>query len=88
MVSTRIIYTDYPPLSIDWRVRDGGGSPTIVDLIVEGVSLVLTYRAEFDAIVSRQGLEGLLQDMRARVERFGPELSGAGGRGSGAGPTG
>jgi phospholipid transport system substrate-binding protein len=88
MVSTRIIYTDYPPLSIDWRVRDGGGSPTIVDVIVEGVSLVLTYRAEFDAIVSRRGLEGLLQDLRTRIERIGPEISGASGRRSEADPAG
>ena len=77
-VSTRIVYTDYPPLSIDWRVRDGGGNPTIVDVVVEGVSLILTNRAEFDSIIGRRGLEGLLEDMRARVERFDVEISGAG----------
>ncbi len=77
-VSTRIVYTDYPPLSIDWRVRDGGGNPTIVDVVVEGVSLILTNRAELNSIIGRRGLEGLLEDMRARVERFDVEVSGPG----------
>jgi phospholipid transport system substrate-binding protein len=89
MVSTRIVYTDYPPLSIDWRVRDGEGNPTIVDVVVEGVSLILTTRAEFDSIVGRRGLEGLLEDMRVQVGRVGPGKSGAGGQsGPPSSPTG
>jgi phospholipid transport system substrate-binding protein len=79
MVSTQILYTNYPPLSIVWRVRDAGESPMIVDVVVEGVSLILTNRADFDAIVGRRGIEGLLEDMRAQVGRVGPGISGADG---------
>lgn len=67
MVNTRILYADYPPLEIAWRVRRSRQSLTIVDVIVEQVSLVVTNRSEFDSIVSQGGINGLLREMRARV---------------------
>jgi phospholipid transport system substrate-binding protein len=33
----------------------------IYDIVVEGVSLVLTYRSEFDAVVKQDGIEGLIK---------------------------
>jgi phospholipid transport system substrate-binding protein len=33
----------------------------IYDIVVEGVSLVLTYRSEFDAVVKQQGIDGLIK---------------------------
>jgi phospholipid transport system substrate-binding protein len=67
MVTTRILYTDYPPLVIVWRVRSTQQSMTIVDVVVEQISLVVTNRSEFDSIVRQRGIDGLLHEMRARV---------------------
>jgi len=33
------------------------------------VSMVVTQRAEFSSVIERQGLEGLLDQMRDQVER-------------------
>ena len=33
----------------------------IYDIVVEGVSLVLTYRSEFDAVVKQEGIDGLIK---------------------------
>ena len=65
IVASRIEYVGYPPLILEWRVR-GDGQPRIVDVAVEGVSMVVTTRSEFDAIVARSGIDGLLQELAAR----------------------
>ena len=68
MVASEIVYTtNDPPLRIEWRVRIGDGRPIIVDVLPEGVSLVLTYRSEFDEVVGRSGLDGLLAELSDRA---------------------
>ncbi len=53
------------PLSVDWRVRLTAGGPKINDIEVEGYSLVIHYRGEFErANVSNvPGLISKLKDM-------------------------
>ena len=68
MVASEIIYaTNDPPLTIEWRVRVTDGRPIIIDVLPEGVSLVLTYRSEFDEVVARSGMDGLLAELRDRA---------------------
>jgi phospholipid transport system substrate-binding protein len=57
-----------PPYHVDWRVRQVDGRLVVVDLIAEGVSLLVTNREEFNSIVSRSGIDGLLQEMRSWYE--------------------
>src|SRR5215510_2640117 len=61
-------------------VRSGGGKPIgfdysmhkteqgwkIFDIVVEGVSLVLTYRSEFDAVVKQDGVDGLIKALASK----------------------
>lgn len=57
------------PFRVDWRTRKGGdGTFKVIDITVEGVSLVVTQRSEVDEIVNRNGLDGLLAEMRRRLE--------------------
>ena len=68
LVSTRIL-SDGPPLAVDWRVRElDDNSLVAIDVIVEGVSLIVTQRSEFGAVVERQGMDGLLTELRRRAE--------------------
>jgi phospholipid transport system substrate-binding protein len=68
MVASEIVYTtNDPPLRIEWRVRGNDGKPTIIDVLPEGVSLVLTYRSEFDEVVAKGGMAGLLTELRNRA---------------------
>jgi phospholipid transport system substrate-binding protein len=65
VVGTQVVLApDQPPIDVDWRVRHEGNQYKIVDVIAQGVSLVVTNRAEFDAIIARRGLDGLLEQMR------------------------
>src|SRR5258706_14633199 len=49
------------PVQLDYQMRKTGSGWKIYDIIVEGVSLVLTYRSEFDAVVKQQGVDGLIK---------------------------
>jgi phospholipid transport system substrate-binding protein len=49
------------PVQLDYQMRKTGDAWKIYDIIVEGVSLVLTYRSEFDAVVKQQGVDGLIK---------------------------
>lgn len=42
-------------ISIDWRVREKGGKMSVIDIIVEGVSMATTQRSEFSSIIQRGG---------------------------------
>ena len=56
------------PVRLDFRVRSKDGNHRVVDLYVEGISMLLTHRAEFSSVVNRKGIDGLLSDIRARIE--------------------
>ncbi len=64
MVSTEINSADGPPIRVDYRVRSHEGVLLIVDVLVEGISLIVTQRSEFASVISRDGLDGLLDKLR------------------------
>ena len=49
------------PVLIDYSMRRTDKGWKIYDIVVEGVSLVLTYRSEFDAVVKQEGIDGLIK---------------------------
>jgi phospholipid transport system substrate-binding protein len=49
------------PVQLDYQMRKTDNGWKIYDIVVEGVSLVLTYRSEFDAVVKQQGIDGLIK---------------------------
>jgi len=55
-------------LSVDWRLREGDGGPVIIDVIIEGVSLLVSQRSEFAAVIERSNMEGLLAELQARAD--------------------
>jgi phospholipid transport system substrate-binding protein len=67
LVQSRVAPPTSQPLRVDWRLRERPGEPVIIDLIIEGISLLVTQRSEFAAVLERGGVEGLLAELRARV---------------------
>jgi phospholipid transport system substrate-binding protein len=67
LVQSRVAPPTSQPLRVDWRLRERPGEPVIIDLIVEGISLLVTQRSEFAAVLERSGVDGLLTELRARV---------------------
>ena len=57
------------PLKIDWRLVSDNGTYKINDVIVEGVSMLVTQRSEFASVVQRNGgqVRGLLAMMREKT---------------------
>lgn len=49
------------PLPIDFHMRQVDNTWKVYDIVVEGVSLVMTYRSEFDAVVKQEGIDGLIK---------------------------
>ncbi len=64
LVNTEISQTNAEPLRVDYRVRTQQDDYKIVDVLVEGISLVRTQRSEFASIINREGFDGLLELMR------------------------
>jgi phospholipid transport system substrate-binding protein len=69
LVQSRVAPPSSQPLRVDWRLRVRPGEPVIIDLIVEGISLLVTQRSEFAAVLERRGVDGLLIELRARVSQ-------------------
>lgn len=51
------------PVGFDYSMRKTEQGWKIYDIVVEGISLVLTYRSEFDAVVKQEGVDGLIKRM-------------------------
>ncbi|MFO1189163.1 MAG: ABC transporter substrate-binding protein [Alphaproteobacteria bacterium] len=59
-----------PPIPVEWRVRQSEPTdPRIVDVKVEGVSMPVTHRNEYAAVIRRQGgrIDDLLAALRTRL---------------------
>lgn len=55
------------PLEVTWRLR-GSDDPVIIDVVVANVSLLISQRSEFAAVIERAGIDGLLAELRAQLE--------------------
>jgi phospholipid transport system substrate-binding protein len=60
-VQNQFIRSGGQPVKIDYSMRKTDKGWKIYDIVVEGVSLVLTYRSEFDAVVKQEGVDGLIK---------------------------
>lgn len=69
VVNSTIIRPSGPPVRVEWRVRSGSDGPRIIDVIVEGVSMAITQRSEFTAVMQQggKGLASLNDKLRAKL---------------------
>ncbi len=56
-----------PPVEVIWRLREKNGTFKIVDIIVEGVSMAMSYRNEYSAFLQQNG--GKLPTLTAELNR-------------------
>ncbi len=64
VVRMAIVRPGGPAIITDWRVRSTANGYRIIDVAVEGISLAITQRSEFAAVVQRHGIDGLLTVLR------------------------
>ncbi len=55
------------PIGVDYRVRKISNSYKVVDVNVEGISMLHTHRVEFASVINRKGFDGFLEMLKARV---------------------
>ena len=54
------------PVSVEYAMKKEPGGWMIYDITVDGVSLVLTYRSEFEQITKVSGVDGLIKRMKEK----------------------
>ena len=54
-------------IQADWRVRTVKGIPKIVDVMIGGISMAVTQRQDFAAVVKKSGIEGLLENLHSHT---------------------
>ena len=68
LVATQIVRPNKAPLLVDYRVRQKDGAYHVIDVMVEGISMLTSQRQEFAAVIQRDGLDGLISQLRARAD--------------------
>ncbi len=61
VVKTLVTQSGKPPISIDYRMENNPDGWKVYDVLVEGVSLVTTYRGTFSEEVKQSGIDGLIK---------------------------
>jgi phospholipid transport system substrate-binding protein len=70
LVTSMVSQASGPGLHLDWRVeKDDGGNWRITDVVVEGVSMMITHRSEFASVIRSKGGEvsGLNDVLRQKI---------------------
>ena len=73
-VFSDIAKSDEEPTEVQWRVRESADGYKIIDVVVEGVSLLITQRSEFAAVLQRNNgnvtaLIALLRDKIGQLQK-------------------
>ncbi|RCK35123.1 organic solvent ABC transporter [Thalassospira xiamenensis] len=68
-VNSQFVRPDGPPVSIIWRLREFGDEYKIIDVTVEGLSMGITQRDEFTAVIQKNGgkVSALTENLREKV---------------------
>lgn len=78
LVSSRVNRPGGPAVAVEWRLRDDAGTWRIVDVVIEGISMALTQRAEYAAVIraSEGRMDGLLARLREQAQVRNEEVAG------------
>ncbi len=71
VVDSKLSQTNGQPINIQWEVRDTGQGLRITDVKIEGVSMVMTHRSDFNSYISSHGgkVEPLIDELEAKANR-------------------
>jgi phospholipid transport system substrate-binding protein len=69
LVQTVVVRPSQPDINVEWQVSERSGRARVVNLIIEGVSMLANERAEVGAMLEAQrgSIDGLINAMRARA---------------------
>lgn len=67
-VRTRVVSPEAGDVLIDLRLRPTAGDWKVIDILIEGVSLVQNFRSQFQEVLGNGKPEGLLRSLREKNE--------------------
>lgn len=67
VVRTSVVDPAGTPTVVDFRIRSSDRGFQVIDVAVEGLSMLKTQRDEFAAVVQRSGLDGLIASLNQRT---------------------
>jgi len=72
VVQSTLSGSEFENMRIDWRVRLMDGNWKIVDVAIEGISMVVTQRSEFASVLRTSGgdVTPLVEDLRDKWTAF------------------
>lgn len=53
--------------TVEWRIREINGAHKIIDVSVDGISMVATRRSEIASIIQREDIDGLIARLRNNI---------------------
>jgi phospholipid transport system substrate-binding protein len=65
-VRTKIVGGENDGAIVDYRMRKGNEGWRIIDVVIEGISLVANFRDQFKEVIARGGPEALLQKLKEK----------------------
>ena len=65
-VRTKVLGGENDGAIVDYRMRKQGDEWRIIDVVIEGISLVSNFRDQFGEVISRDGPQELLRKLRER----------------------
>ena len=65
-VRTSVIQPGGPSIPIDYAMEKGDGGWKVYDVVIDGASLVTTYRGSFNDQIQRAGIDGLVKTLQER----------------------
>ena len=66
-VRSRIVTRRPTEIAVDYRLQLRDGRWRAYDVLLDGVSFVATFRAEFDRIIQQSSYSGLVDKLRKRA---------------------
>jgi phospholipid transport system substrate-binding protein len=66
VVRSAVIQEGGPPIPIDYRMEKLPQGWKVYDVVIDGASLVTTYRGSFNDQIQRAGIDGLLKTLQER----------------------
>ncbi len=71
VVVSQVVPPNRPPVELKWRLRKSKkGGFAVVDVVIENISMALTQRREFAAVIQHRGgnLRGLISALREKIK--------------------
>jgi phospholipid transport system substrate-binding protein len=63
-VETKVVSASRDDFAIDYRLHETDGQWKVYDMVIDHISIVDNYRAQFERVIAKSSIKALLQKMK------------------------